>query len=245
MKPDRSLRHRPHDRAQDRAHSTRLIVGLVIAAIGSILLAGNLGLIDGRYVLRHFWPVALIIIGALMIAHRESVQGRRWGWVWLVIGVWILANRLDLFHITLWQLFFPMMLLGVGGVLVWRALGSGQADVGKGPESSEFVRSFTLMSHTELRPISRPFRGGDLSAVMGGIDLDLTGSAMEGDRAVVEVFAFWGGIEIHVPPDWAVTSEVATLMAGFADKRRPSSVVPTRTLVIRGFVVMSGIDIKN
>lgn len=112
-------------------------------------------------------------------------------------------------------------------------------------DQAEFVRSFAMLSGHELRPVSRPFRGADLNAVMGGIKLDLTSARMEGDTAVIEVFAFWGGVEIYVPPDWTVTSEVTTLLAGFIDKRRPTSVVPTKHLVIKGMVVMAGVEIKN
>ncbi|GFE78094.1 membrane protein [Steroidobacter agaridevorans] len=120
------------------------------------------------------------------------------------------------------------------------SFGSAQAS-----DSAEFVRSFAMLSGHELRPVSRPFRGADLNAIMGGIKLDLTSARMEGDSAVIEVFAFWGGVEIYVPPDWTVTSEVTTLLAGFIDKRRPTSVVPTKHLVVKGMVVMAGVEIKN
>lgn len=120
------------------------------------------------------------------------------------------------------------------------SFGSAQAG-----DSAEFVRSFAMLSGHELRPVSRPFRGADLNAIMGGIKLDLTSARMEGDSAVIEVFAFWGGVEIYVPPDWTVTSEVTTLLAGFIDKRRPTSVVPTKHLVVKGMVVMAGVEIKN
>jgi hypothetical protein len=112
-------------------------------------------------------------------------------------------------------------------------------------DTAEFVRSFAMLSGHELRPVSRPFRGADLSAIMGGIKLDLTSARMEGDSAVIEIFAFWGGVEIYVPPDWTVTSEVTTLLAGFIDKRRPTTVVPTKHLVVKGMVVMAGVEIKN
>jgi hypothetical protein len=112
-------------------------------------------------------------------------------------------------------------------------------------DQAEFVRSFAMLSGHELRPVSRPFRGADLNAIMGGIKLDLTSARMEGDIAVIEVFAFWGGVEIFVPPDWTVTSEVTTLLAGFIDKRRPTSVVPTKHLVVKGVIVMAGVEIKN
>jgi hypothetical protein len=112
-------------------------------------------------------------------------------------------------------------------------------------DQAEFVRAFAILSAHELRPVSRPFRGADLNAVMGGIKLDLTSARMEGDTAVIELFAFWGGVEIFVPPDWTVNSEVTTLLAGFIDKRRPTSVVPTKHLIIKGTVIMAGVEIKN
>jgi hypothetical protein len=102
-----------------------------------------------------------------------------------------------------------------------------------------------MLSGSELRPMSRPFRGADLSAILGGVNLDLTSARMEGDTARIEVFAFCGGIEIHVPPDWTVTSKVATLLGGFSDKRRPTTTLPTKTLIIDGFAVMGGIEVKN
>jgi predicted membrane protein len=228
-----------------RFYSTKLIVGIVIIALGLLFLASNLGLISARYVLRHFWPVLLILVGVLMLSQKESRRGRQWGWVWLLLGLWLLSDRLDWIDINLWQLAFPMLLLAVGGILVWRALWTQKEEPIVGAEPSEFVRSFAVMSGNELRPVSRPFRGADLSAVMGGLKLDLTGAKMEGDAAAVEVFAFWGGIEIHVPPEWTVTSKVTTFMGGFVDKRRPSSVVPTKTLTVRGFAFMGGIEVKN
>jgi predicted membrane protein len=107
------------------------------------------------------------------------------------------------------------------------------------------VRTFAILSGTELRPVSRPFRGADISAVTAGVKLDLTDARMEGDTATIEVFAFWGGIEIYVPKDWTVTSNVTTFMGGFIDKRRPTTTAPTKTLVITGLVIMSGVEVKN
>jgi len=112
-------------------------------------------------------------------------------------------------------------------------------------EHAEYVRAFAVLSSNELRPVSRPFRGADLSAVLAGVKLDLTSARMEGDTARIELFAFCGGIEIYVPPDWTVTSKVGTLMGGFTDKRRPTTTLPTKTLIIDGFAIMSGIEVSN
>src|SRR5690606_8580721 len=184
-------------------------------------------------------------------------------------------DKIGWIHVSLGQLILPGILLFVGGTLVFRSLsGPPSGDATKATASTTttpdrnglpsstrptstrlrssttrdqpgLVRAFAILSAHGLRPVSRPFRGADLNAVMGGIKLDLTSARMEGDTAVIEVFAFWGGVEIFAPPDWTVTSEVTTLLAGFIDKRRPTSVVPTKHLVIKGMVVMAGVEINN
>lgn len=233
---------------RDPLFSMRLLVGLWIIALGAIFLAGNLGWIDTRQAFRLFWPLIFVLVGSSMVMQKANKRSNRWGWVFIGVGIWVFAGKIGWVDLNFWQLAFPLALLALGGTLVWRAFHSKPveiADQPAGEEHAEFVRSFAVMSGTELRPVSRPFRGADLSAVMAGIKLDLTDARMEGDTATIEVFAFWGGMEIHVPPDWAVTSKVATLMGGFVDKRRPTSTVPTKNLVITGFVVMSGIEVKN
>jgi predicted membrane protein len=234
----------------DMLFSTRLIVGLIIIAIGGVLLADNLGWFDARYILRSIWPLALVAVGIGMVRSPEHRRSRAWGWVLITVGFWLFADKIGWVQVSFWQLVVPGFLLFIGGTLVWRAL-SGPPENKPGvpgdanEDHAEFVRSFALMSGCELRPVSRPFRGADLNAIMGGIKLDLTDARMEGDIVTVEVFAFWGGIEIYVPPDWTVVSKVTTLMGGFIDKRRPTSVLPAKTLIVRGMIVMSGIEVKN
>lgn len=241
---------------QRELFSTRLIVGVLIMLLGGTLLADNLGWIEARHVLRSLWPLVLVAIGVGMVRRPQHRRSREGGWVLITIGIWIFLSKLGWVHISFGQLLLPAIFLFVGGVLVFRSLRSPEGSVPKPTlhatpgdaapaDHAEFVRSFAMLSGCELRPVSRPFRGADLSAVMGGIKLDLSSARMEGDTAVIEVFAFWGGVEIYVPPDWAVTSEVTTLLAGFIDKRRPTSIVPTKNLIIKGMVVMSGVEIKN
>lgn len=242
---------------QHELFSTRLVVGILIMLLGGTLLADNLGWIEARHVLRSLWPLVLVAVGVGMVRRPQHRRSREWGWVLITVGTWIFLDKLGWVHVSLGQLLLPALFLFVGGVLVFRSLRGPDEAVPKSrldelsgeaaaaTDHAEFVRSFAMLSGIELRPVSRPFRGADLNAVMGGIKLDLSSARMEGDSAVIELFAFWGGVEIYVPPDWTVTSEVTTLLAGFIDKRRPTSVVPTKTLVVKGMVVMSGVEIKN
>ena len=91
---------------------------------------------------------------------------------------------------------------------------------------------------------SRAFRGADLLAIMGGCQLDLRQAAIHGE-AVIEVFAMWGGIEIRVPEDWTVASHIVPLMGGVEDKTRPPQGATAHRLILRGFAIMGGVEIKN
>jgi predicted membrane protein len=79
---------------------------------------------------------------------------------------------------------------------------------------------------------------------MGGVDIDLSRSVMQGDRVVINVFAMMGGIVLRIPADWAVVSNVSALLGGVDDKTRPPT-EPTGTLVLEGSAIMGGIEIKD
>ena len=91
---------------------------------------------------------------------------------------------------------------------------------------------------------SPAFTGGNLAAILGGCEIDLRQASIDGE-AVIDVFALWGGIEIRVPEDWTV------VVAGGADPRRRRGQDPAaadgvgKRLVVRGFVIMAGVEMKN
>ncbi len=259
----------------DGIFSARFAVGVAIIALGALFLFDSLGWIEARDVLRVAWPLIFVVIGIAILSKPRRGRRRNEGWVFIGVGLWVFLSKLGLFDFSFWGILFPVLLLSVGGILVYRSLNppslrrtrDGVAPHSDEPtrsfsstdpdaeastiyqrvdeEHAEYIRTFSMLSSSELRPMSRPFRGADLSAVLGGVSLDLTSARMEGDTARIDVFAFAGGIDIHVPPDWTVTSKVATLLGGFTDKRRPTTTLPTKTLIIDGFAIMGGIDVKN
>jgi len=234
-------------RGGERGGSTaRLVFGLLVIALGAIFLGDNLELFDGREALRAFWPAAFVLVGLVVLLEprRHGGSGRAWGLVWVVAGAWIFAHQRDWIEIDFWELFFPGVLLAVGATLVWRALGGGRGRRAAGEGDESEPRAFALMSGNEIRSTSAAFRGADLGAFMGGVNLDLTGAKLAGDEAEIDVFAMWGGIEIRVPREWTVVGKVMPLMAAFEDKTQPEPAA-TKRLVVRGVVVMGGVEVKN
>src|SRR5580658_7115314 len=215
------------------------IVGILIILAGAVLLGGNLGLIDSHYVFRTFGPVVIFILGAVTLMRRRHDQVML-GLVLMFVGAWGFATQQQWIRIHFWAVIGPLMLVLAGGSVVWRAFNRPSPE-GVG---DAYVRTFAVFSGAELRP-TVPFEGADLTAVMGGVKLDLSNAPMARETAVIDVFALMGGAEIFVPRDCDVTVKIVSLMGGVSDKRRPATVPATRHLIIQGMAVMGGVEIKD
>jgi predicted membrane protein len=116
------------------------------------------------------------------------------------------------------------------------------------PNSGEPVHAslFSLLSSSKRRWGRSVFRGAEATAFMGGCELDLRDALMSsGELAVVDVFVIMGGVNIFVPPNWTVSQEVVPLLGGVHDKTRSVPSNPAQHLLVRGTVVMGGVEISN
>lgn len=89
------------------------------------------------------------------------------------------------------------------------------------------------------------FRGGELSAIMGGVEIDLSEAQISDDTATINVFAFWGGIEITVPRNWKVEIDAYPILGGIEDDTKPSQEEKLKKLIVRGYAIMGGVEITN
>jgi len=232
--------------ASTGAAPVRLVLGLLVMTLGVIFLGDNLGYFSAREAFFVFWPSAFVIVGvAVLVGGGARRSSRYWGLLWIVAGGWIWAYQQEWIDVDFWDLFFPGVLVLVGGSLIWRSLSRARGRPAAGQDPEAEVRSFAVMSGNEIRSTSTEFRSADLAAVMGGVTLDLRQAKLAADEAEIDLFALWGGIEIRVPREWAVVSKVVPLMAGFEDKTEPTSTSPQRRIVLRGFVVMGGVEVTN
>jgi hypothetical protein len=250
---------------------TRLTLGIAIITLGILFTLDRLGYV-AMGELWEYWPVLLIAIGVGRLVEPRVHRAFGFALVLIVIGVWMLLFNLGVVERHVWE-FWPILLVLLGASMVWRAIGrpvrTGHDDFGIGltgaapdlvqppgvnaptpptaassVEGDTTVSALALLGGVQRKCMSRNFRGADLTAVMGGCELDLRDAAMAGPEAVVDTFAMWGGIDIRVPPDWAVAVQGVPILGGFADKTaRP--VGASRVLVVRGLAIMGGVDIKN
>jgi predicted membrane protein len=220
----------------------QLLFGLGVIAVGVLFTLDNLHVIHAEDYLQ-YWPLFLIAIGLLKLYQtRDGRSGTLGGLIFTVAGVWLLLEETAVIRVSFWDM-WPLLLVLFGIHLVWQGA-TGRRPGRPDADSNATVSALAILGGVVRGNNSRQFRGGSLTAVMGGCDIDLRQAAIDGE-AVLDVSVMWGGIEIKVPEDWTVVSHVVPLMAGFEDKTRPPQGATTHRLIIRGFAIMAGIEVKN
>lgn len=224
-----------------RVLAPQLIIGLLFLTAGVVLLLDNFGVLRAHTILR-LWPAGLIMIGLAMIAQAQRAAGRVSGLFWTFIGTWLLLGNLDVLDLEIWDL-WPIPLVIAGAYLIWQGI--------SGPDDPDALQKETTFSALAVmggvgRKINSPdFRGGEATALLGGVKVDLQDAGIMAAEAVIDVFAFWGGIEITVPEGWAVINRVVPVLGGADDRTRPSTDPAAKRLVIRGICVMGGVEVKS
>ncbi len=113
-------------------------------------------------------------------------------------------------------------------------------------DSNEFIDYNTFMGSIKKKIVSKNFRGGTISCVMGGTELDLSQADLQ-KPAVIDISQLFGGTKIVVPAHWDIKSEISAMFGGFEDKRNISSNVidSNKTLFLKGSTLFGGIEISN
>ena len=223
-----------------RASRANIVFGLILVAVGGIFLLHNLGF---HYFEQfwNLWPLALIALG-LAKSFGGRADERTFGWVMMFLGVVFLARYTFGFDIRM-RHWWPMILVIIGVSIIMRAI-QGPKPPRAVLDGSSTVSERALIGGINRKNSSQSFQGGELTAVMGGCEIDLREARMAGPEAVIDCFTMWGAIVLQIPPDWAVDPRVSVFAAGFEDKTRPP-VQPAGRLIIRGTAVMAGIEVKN
>jgi predicted membrane protein len=229
----------------------RLIVGAAIALFGVVLVLDRLNLIVADQVLR-WWPAVIVAFGALIYTQSRRFGGGVNGIIVMLIGGWLLLNSTGIMRVRFWDMFWPLVLIGIGSMLVMQALGRRTRQTSSA-DADDTLAVFVVMSGVKRVITSSRFRGGELTALMGGAQIDLRRATIPpGEEAVLDLFVVMGGGEIIVPPSWTVITPLVPVMGGIEDKRLPplpgpenSGSPPAPRLVLRGLLLMGGFEIKN
>lgn len=230
--------------AEDSVHG-KGIFGLILILVGLALVAHNFELFPYRLEEALFnWPMLLMVIGLFILF---TSRGNPAGWIVLLLGAVFWMPRIFDFTFNFHEVFWPALFIGIGILLVIRTYRSYPQD-DKTLADTAYIKDIAVFGGNERSITTRQFKGGSITAIFGGSQINLQDADMAPGQNVLDVFTMFGGTTLIVPEDWEIKVEVSSILGGFDDKRAYSSlknITNDKTLVIKGVVILGGGELKN
>ncbi len=233
--------------------SSSFWVGALILGIGSLLLLDRMDLLYFPGWL-FSWKTFLIALGVI-IGINKKFEGIGW-LVMILVGAFFLIDDMPGFPYDLDHYAFPIGVIIVGLFILGRAVvGSnsrearkknwGDAVVSLDEGGEDYFDDTTVFGGNKRKVFSKNFKGGETTCIFGGSDIDLSQADING-KVVIDVVQLFGGVKLIMPSNWELKSEVTAILGGVDDKRNsPQAFGSGKILVLTGFVMFGGIDIKS
>lgn len=229
-----------------KAKANRILWGVVLIAVGVLLGINALDLLEFNLFFDGWWTLFILVPSVIGLLTDDN----KWGaFIGLLFGVFfLLCAQGVLSYDLLWKLALPIV-----AVLVGLSLLFGKRK--KAPEPNEAQpasRSYTSADHSrcvavfsgqEMRCDGRPFRGADVSAVFGGVDVFASTSIITED-CTLNVAAVFGGVDVYLPAGVNVKVTSHGLFGGVDNLRQVPPIEGAPTVTVNAVAVFGGVDIK-
>lgn len=217
---------------------SRTLTGLAILLVGIGALLHAIDVLPFWDYFGTWWPLAVVLLSAIIV-----INDRRQYIVSLalfVIGLFALLNNLDIINVSFWSILWPVVIIAVGlSILINRGT------VPKTVKTQDSDIASAIFGGSEIINKSHDYQGGKLTALFGGISLDLRDAVIK-KEATIEIFAVCGGAEIKVPREWRVLNQTFPILGGVESKNHSEKADDKApVLIITGTVALGGVEIHS
>jgi predicted membrane protein len=234
----------------DNSFGTRMFIGGLFIAVGILLFLSINDLISFRLSNIVFsFPFFLFIVGILILINSQK---KTFGAILVVIGGFFLIPKIFPWIHFEGSLIFPLILIGLGIAIIIKQRKPGSFIPASGPSTEgirkDYIDDVAVFGGGTKVLVSDEFKGGNVTAIFGGSEIDLSRCRLSDGENVLDVLFIFGGSDIYVPKEWNIIVNVTPVFGGFSNKilRDPSMAIDTsRTLVIKGLALFGGGEVKN
>ncbi|MBI5105422.1 MAG: hypothetical protein HZB46_10675 [Solirubrobacterales bacterium] len=219
----------------------RLLLGLAVLALGVLYLLDAAGTLDAGRAIDRWWPLLFVAAGVLTLLERPPSRVR--GTVFVLVGVVLLGFSTGTLTDQDWDYVWPAAVIAAGLAILWRWRGR---PIGGTAIGDDVLRSTAVFGGTKLRSDSQAFRGAWLTAIFGGVTLDLRGARPAPGGATVNTTSAFGGVTLLVPRGWRITTRCVPIFGGAEDKTEHEALADDApVLSVDAVSLFGGVDIKH
>jgi hypothetical protein len=236
---------RRHGRGSVMTRS-RILVGLLLTVAGAVLVLDRIGGVErAAELLKQWWPLAIVCVGATNLLRMVQRPWSFWGPV-LVMAV---GSALLLLTVEptpqaakeATEFFWPLVLVAAGVAI---------ALVGVEREDGQeyFLRQSAILRERRFTSDAKSLRHGRARAFLGHLELDLREAKFRDPRADLDVTAVCGHVDILVPRGYKVDLKPPVGLAVRAIEPPPAPVAGTegaRLLTVRVFALFGRASLKQ
>ena len=220
----------------------KIIWGCVLLAVSAILILNTFGITNIDIFFDGWWTLFIIVPSFIGLFNSNEKTGSIIG---LLIGIFLLLacqNVLD-FEI-IWKLAVPVIIAVIGIKMIFGGISKDKDIIKCTDENKENMKNaFAAFSGQDLNFDNEVFRGAEITAVFGGVKLDLRDAVFEGNT-VVNACCIFGGADILLPDNVNVKINSNSLFGGIDNKKHKNSKDNLYTVYLNGTCIFGGVDVK-
>ena len=219
----------------------KILWGVLFIVLGLIFGLNATGITNINLFFNGWWTL-IIIIPSLIEIIKDSKKG--WNYIWLCIGLLLLLSAQNIIDISkIRKLIFPAILVIIGLSLILKDTLKSKINTKiKELNKKDIDDYYATFSAQEVNYSEKDFKGANLNAIFGGIDLDLRNAKIEKDE-IINATAVFGGIDIFVPNNVNIQLKSNSLFGG-VDNKVVNSKENEKTIYVKAFCLFGATDIK-
>ncbi len=214
-----------------------IVWGIVLIVVGIIFLGNEFDFWNIKLFFEGWWTFVIIIPSTLTLC---SKGGKISGSLGLLIGILLLMASRDIIKwSSVGKIFLPSLLIIIGfSVIFKKNLRTTKVTNKNGINkySAVFAGSEEIVSNQE-------FFGANITAIFGGVELDLRNAIIKED-IVINCNTIFGGIDLILPDNVKIKTSGVPVFGGIENKKENCKAENAPTIYINYVCVFAGVDLK-
>jgi len=249
-------------RKAEKSHRRgKVIGGVLVVSAGVLFLMRELGVEIPHWLFS--WKIFLMAMGIVVLVKHNFLHPM--GYILMAIGgAFIIGDAYPELNIK--HFVWPVFIILIGIAMIFKPFRkrkhmcddkfrghfgrhhrTGGWGMGAEQSKEDFVDATSIFGGVKKNILSKNFKGGDISNVFGGSEINLTQADFEG-TATIDLVNIFGGTKLIIPAHWEINSDVAAIFGGVEDKRpiiQGGTVGAKKVLNLTGTSFFGGIEIKS